>query len=103
VERELFNRMGGFDERLRVCEDYEFSLRLALETEIGYIPEKLTVKRATEKNSLSASIKHIESIRLGILERFASNFELPRKYKECLNKELERKKKIVGNEYILPA
>ncbi|MDR0453255.1 MAG: glycosyltransferase [Deferribacteraceae bacterium] len=96
LDRELLNRMGGFNEQLIVCEDYEFFLRLALETEIGYLPEKLTIKRAIEKNSLSASIKHIESTRLKILEQFASEHILSREYQMCLQNELERKKKIVG-------
>ena len=98
VERDLFNHLGGFDELLTVCEDYEFFLRLALETEIGYIPQKLTIKRAIDENSLSATIKHIESIRLEILERFASQHEIPREYAEDLRNELERKRKIVKME-----
>ncbi len=96
VEKGLFSRMGGFNPLLRVCEDYEFSMRLALIAEIGYIPEKLTVKRATEANSLSAAIRHIESVRLDILEQFISQHELPPEYEECAKKELERKRRIVG-------
>lgn len=95
LERDLFLSMGGFDENLRVCEDYELSLRLALHHEIAFLNEKHIIKRAITGNSLSASIKHIESIRLTILERFAAENKFAGEEKTSIDNELTRKRSIV--------
>jgi hypothetical protein len=59
------------------------------------MPRKLIIKRAVAKDSLSAGIKHIESIRLRILERFLVTAELSAQERECSEKEFVRKKTIV--------
>lgn len=88
-----------FDEKLQVCEDYELCLRLAGRYEIGYLEEKLIIKRAVEDNSLSAGIKHIESIRLDILKNFYKNYNsiLNENNKYAVLKEIERKESIVAS------
>lgn len=87
--------IGLFDESLRVCEDYEFILRMSLLYEIGYLEEKLLIKRAITCDQLSKSIKHIESIRYNILKNFEkSNNNLPLEYATALKKEILRKKEI---------
>lgn len=97
IERELFLSAGGFDESLRVCEDYEFILRVAPFNEIGYIDEKLIIKRAITDNQLSSSIKYIESIRLDILQTFKTRYynKLSNDDKSVLDNEIERKFSIV--------
>jgi glycosyltransferase involved in cell wall biosynthesis len=95
IEKALFEGLGGFNENLRVCEDYEFFLRLASKHSVAYLPKKLIIKRAVAENSLSAGIKYIESIRLGILEDFAAQMEPDSSQKECLLSEIARKRGIV--------
>lgn len=95
ISSELFHKLGGYDESLRVCEDYELCLRIAAHTKIAYLDKKLIVKRAIDENSLSASIKHIESIRFRILERFAASRDYAARYMPCITAELERKRGIV--------
>lgn len=88
---------GFFDEDLRVCEDYEFILRMSLYNKIDYVRQKLLIKRAVTGDQLSSGIKHIESVRLGILERFAAAHpEIDGENKEALEKELSRKRAITG-------
>jgi glycosyltransferase involved in cell wall biosynthesis/GT2 family glycosyltransferase len=48
VRRELLERVGGYDEDLRVCEDYSLWIRLAQESEIGFIPSPLVLIRRHE-------------------------------------------------------
>ncbi len=72
-----------------------FFLRLASKYEIAYLPRKLIIKRAAAQNSLSAGIKHIESIRLGILEKLSGRTELSPPQRACLDEELDRKRGIV--------
>lgn len=95
IEKDFFMRCGAFDESLRACEDYELCLRIACRTDVLYIPEKMIVKRAIAANSLSAGIKHIEAIRLEILDNFIKNADLNDAQKSCAMAELERKRAIV--------
>lgn len=41
LKKGCFNELGGFDERLRCLEDWEFAVRFAERYRIGYIPEAL--------------------------------------------------------------
>jgi glycosyltransferase involved in cell wall biosynthesis len=45
IRRQLLERVGGFDDRLRVCEDYDLWLRLAGLSEVDGVPETLLYKR----------------------------------------------------------
>ncbi|MDR2884638.1 MAG: glycosyltransferase [Deferribacteraceae bacterium] len=95
VDRDLFNAAGGYDENLQVCEDYALSMRLALLAEIGYIDDKLFIKRDVAENSLSRHIEHIESIRLDILTQLVGSNALTPNQLECANREIARKMVIV--------
>lgn len=45
VRRELLQRLGGYDEELRVCGDYELWIRLARHSEVGLIETPLLLVR----------------------------------------------------------
>jgi glycosyltransferase involved in cell wall biosynthesis len=96
IERELFCSLGGFNESLRTLEDYEFFLRAADRVPIGYIKEKLIIKRAITQNSLSAQIMHIESKRLKILQNLVFNENLKPANRAAAEEEIARKLKIVS-------
>ena len=53
IERGLFERTGGFDERLRVCEDYDLWLRIALDHRVGLVERELVVKYGGHDDQLS--------------------------------------------------
>ena len=55
MRRELFERVGGFDESLPVCEDYDLWLRISKDTEVPLIPEALVTKRGGHADQLSSS------------------------------------------------
>lgn len=98
VHKSVFDEAGLFDEDLRVCEDYELSLRIALKYNVGYLKKKLIIKRAVEENSLSAGIRHIEYIRYNILCNFyeKNKQKLNIHDKEKVEKEILRKKQIIS-------
>ncbi len=54
IERSLFERMGGFDERLAACEDYDLWLRIALDHRVGLLRRALVVKYGGHGDQLSA-------------------------------------------------
>jgi len=55
MRRRLFDRVGGFDERLRVCEDYDLWLRIARDTPVFLLDRALTTKRGGRPDQLSRS------------------------------------------------
>lgn len=102
VEREVFEKCGVFNENLEVCEDYDISLRFALNYNIGYLDKKLIIKRAIEENSLSAGIKHIEYIRYNILSSFYEKYKsiIDKKDKKSILVEINRKESIIKNKIL---
>jgi glycosyltransferase involved in cell wall biosynthesis len=55
MEKEFFNQMGGFDETLPSCEDYDFWLRIGCKYPISLIPNPLVIKRGGHPDQLSAA------------------------------------------------
>jgi len=53
LERSLFDEMGGFDENLPVCEDYDMWVRIAAKYPIPLLPQALTVKYGGHPDQLS--------------------------------------------------
>lgn len=98
VHKSIFDNVGLFNEDLKVCEDYEFSMRVALKYNVGYLKNKLIIKRAVEENSLSASIKHIEYIRYNILNDFYNQNKeyIDNKDKKYILQEIQRKRDIIS-------
>jgi len=80
VRRELIQRLGGYDDDLPVCEDYELGVRLAQHSEIDFIDEPLVLlrrhrehsfddiaclenlKRALEKIQRSGAVSHLDAV-----------------------------------------
>ena len=52
IHREVFERIGLFDETLPACEDYDFWLRASLHYPIDTLPEALTIKRGGHEDQL---------------------------------------------------
>ncbi|HWP02093.1 MAG TPA: hypothetical protein VNL96_01410, partial [Gemmatimonadaceae bacterium] len=50
VRRELLERVGGFDESLRYCHDYDLWFRLARTSQALALPDRLTAIRAHENS-----------------------------------------------------
>ncbi|MEE4113452.1 MAG: glycosyltransferase, partial [Desulfobacteraceae bacterium] len=53
MRRELLEEMGGFDESLPACEDYDLWLRVSLRYPIHLIDEPLVIKRGGHDDQLS--------------------------------------------------
>jgi glycosyltransferase involved in cell wall biosynthesis len=88
LRRYLFEEIGGFDERYRVCEDYQLWLRIALREEVGLLDQELVIKHGGEDDQLTAIVpafdrwrlrallemlpmaaERTEAVRLGIVEK----------------------------------
>ncbi|MCG2739675.1 MAG: glycosyltransferase [Syntrophaceae bacterium] len=53
IKREVFEKIGLFDEELPACEDYDLWLRAALQYEIITLPEPLIIKKGGHEDQLS--------------------------------------------------
>jgi glycosyltransferase involved in cell wall biosynthesis len=74
IERDLFDRLGGFDERLRVCEDYDLWLRATSFNRCELLKENLVIKHAGHSDQISRSLPAMDRFRLfAILKLLNSN------------------------------
>lgn len=56
IRRSLFDRVGGFDETLPACEDYDLWLRISCRFPVHLIDTPLIIKRGGHADQLSASV-----------------------------------------------
>lgn len=69
LRRSLLDRVGGFDERLPACEDYDLWLRIARDTPVWLIERALVVKRGGSADQLSRRIWGLDRFRVKALVR----------------------------------
>ena len=53
MKRSLFREMGGFDERFRVCEDYDLWLRISCKYPVYLIDMPLIIKKGGHRDQIS--------------------------------------------------
>jgi glycosyltransferase involved in cell wall biosynthesis len=69
MTRELFEKVGGFDETLSVCEDYDLWLRIALDHPVHLIANPLVIKRGGHADQLSRSTWGLDRFRVLALKK----------------------------------
>ena len=69
LHRSVVEELGGFDETLPVCEDYDLWLRIASQTTVLYVPEKLLIKYGGHEDQLSRSSWGMDRYRIQALEK----------------------------------
>jgi len=69
MTRTLFDRSGGFDESLPVCEDYDLWLRIAQDHPVPLIELPLVVKHGGHADQLSHSIWGMDRYRVIALQK----------------------------------
>jgi hypothetical protein len=69
LTRNLFEQVGGFDESLPVCEDYDLWLRIAVDRSVALIDEPLVVKRGGHADQLSRSLWGMDRYRVVALQK----------------------------------
>ncbi len=69
MTRELFKRVGGFDEAFTVCEDYDLWLRISVDTLVFLISEPLVIKRGGHADQLSHSSWGLDRFRVLALQK----------------------------------
>ena len=69
MSKELFEKVGAFDESLPVCEDYDLWLRIAVDHSVPLIPLALIIKRGGHADQLSHSVWGMDRYRVAALQR----------------------------------
>ncbi|MGE3497578.1 MAG: glycosyltransferase [Candidatus Binatia bacterium] len=69
LDRALFTRLGGFDESLEVCEDYDLWLRLSSTEPVGLLPDPLVIKRGGHADQLSRRHWGMDRFRIAALAK----------------------------------
>lgn len=67
MRREFFERMGGFDESLPACEDYDLWLRIAATERVPLIETPLVIKRGGHEDQLSRRFWGMDRFRVAAL------------------------------------
>lgn len=60
INKQYFDRLGGFDESFEVCEDYDLWLRILKEDKIDFISQKLINKYGGEDDQLSMKYRLLD-------------------------------------------
>lgn len=96
IRRDLWNETGGFDERYRVCEDYELWLRITMSEQVGLIPGAALVrKHGGHADQLSTAIPALDRFRLVALAELLENGELTESQVTSVAKGIETKARIL--------
>lgn len=96
MKKELFEKVGHFDESFPACEDYDLWLRVSARFPIYLIDEPLIVKYGGHADQLSRKTPWLDRYRIRALEKMLRSRALSRIQFRWVLEELERKCRIYG-------
>lgn len=76
VRRALLEELGGFDESLPVCEDYDMWLRICSRHPVLFLEEPLVVKHGGHDDQLSKRYWGMDRFRIHAIEKILNNAQL---------------------------
>lgn len=95
MRRELFEKVGYFDEELPAAEDYDLWLRVSVEYQVPLLPDPVVIKRGGHSDQLSA-ISGIDRYRIKALEKLLQSDRLSGEQYKWTWQALRRKCEIYG-------
>lgn len=97
LRRSLFENVGGFDESLPACEDYDLWLRILRDTPVWLIDRPLVVKRGGHADQLSRRFWGMDRFRVASLLRLLSDGTLSGRRRTATECVLAEKCAILAN------
>jgi glycosyltransferase involved in cell wall biosynthesis len=97
LERELLSELGGFDESLPACEDYELWLKVCSRYPVLYVDEPLLRKYGGHEDQLSSKYWGMDRFRVQALDKLLNSGTLDLKQELATKTMLIRKSKILMN------
>jgi len=76
MRTDFLRALGGFDEALPACEDYDLWLRVLLVCEIGLIDEPLVIRRSGHRGQLSATVPALDRFRIIAIMKILTDLRL---------------------------
>ena len=96
MRRTLWDHLGGFDESLPACEDYDLWLRLTAVVPVGFLTQRLVVKRGGHADQLSRRTPVLDRYRIKALEK-ALAAPLPPAHRRAVLEQLVARCRIVAH------
>jgi len=96
MRREIFDRVGLFDESLPVCEDYDMWLRISKDYPVFFIEKKLIIKRGGHSDQLSHRYWGNDRFRIKALLKMLEDSTLSPEQRELTINELRKKCDILS-------
>jgi GT2 family glycosyltransferase len=100
MEREFFEKLGGFDPEFPVCEDYDLWLRASLESPVETLSAPLVVKRGGHQDQLSKKYQAMDRFRVKAMEKILAAAILTDPQREALLKELKKKLGVLAGGFM---
>ncbi|MBW1709221.1 MAG: glycosyltransferase [Deltaproteobacteria bacterium] len=97
IKRELFDRVGVFDETMPACEDYDLWLRIASRYPVYMIDQPLVVKTGGHEDQLSQITPALDKYRIQALLKLLKSGTLKPAQERAVRTELARKATIYGH------
>ncbi len=92
--KDVFEKIGKFDEELPACEDYDFGIRLAQKYPIYLLPKPLIIKRGGHSDQLSRKYWGMDRFRVKALEK-AIHLPLTPHQEKLVRQEIVKKCRIL--------
>lgn len=96
MRRELYEALGGFDETMPACEDYDLWLRLSAANEVHLVKTPLIVKRNGHEGQLSQAHWGLDRFRIRALWKLLYGGGLSTEQQRQALEILSAKAKVVG-------
>jgi len=94
IEKALLSDLGGFDESLPACEDYDLWLRLCAREPVLFVDQPLVVKHGGHEDQLSRSIWGLDRFRIEALGKALLDPAVSSDQRQAVRAELRRKLEI---------
>lgn len=95
IKKSLFEDVGGFDENLVTCEDYDLWLKVLAKHPVGFVDKKLVTKFGGHPDQLSKHYSVMDQYRVASLEKLLSSGILSNRQREMVASEILHKKAII--------
>jgi glycosyltransferase involved in cell wall biosynthesis len=100
LSRKLFDLVGGFNESLPACEDYDLWLRICLSQRVGLIDEYLLIRYGGHADQLSSNVIILDRFRIRSILQLLEHNRLNDTQRTQAVATLVKKATLVANGYL---
>ncbi|MCL2689237.1 MAG: glycosyltransferase family 2 protein [Chitinispirillia bacterium] len=97
MRRSLFEQTGGFDEKMRACEDYDLWLRITCKHHAGLEPKNLLTRYGGHDDQLSSITETLDKYRIEALKKIILSNQLNPSQTKTVKNNLHKRAMILAN------